>query len=116
VVFSLPTASNISRNYCKERFALTSTSFLVPTATHFALEVIYKRLSCRYTSTAHHKHVLLKVKVKVPCNRPRRAQRGSRGIALLILDLGARRWWVVSKHIFVVALNLNVLIPVSNGD
>jgi hypothetical protein len=28
--------------------------------------------------------------------RPRRAQRGSRGIALLILDLGARRGWVVS--------------------
>jgi hypothetical protein len=31
-----------------------------------------------------------------PYNRPRRAQRGSRGIALLILDLGARRVWVVS--------------------
>jgi hypothetical protein len=31
-----------------------------------------------------------------PYNRPRRAQRGSRGIALLILDLGARREWVVS--------------------
>jgi hypothetical protein len=29
-------------------------------------------------------------------NRPRRAHRGSRGIALLILDLGARRGWVVS--------------------
>jgi hypothetical protein len=28
--------------------------------------------------------------------RPRRAQKGSRGIALLILDLGARRGWVVS--------------------
>jgi hypothetical protein len=32
-----------------------------------------------------------KVKVKVPCNRPRKAQRESRGIDLLILDLGARR-------------------------
>jgi hypothetical protein len=35
-------------------------------------------------------------KSKSPYNRPRRAQMGSRGIALLILDLGARRWWVVS--------------------
>jgi hypothetical protein len=31
-----------------------------------------------------------------PYNRPRRAHRGSRGIALLILHLGARRGWVVS--------------------
>jgi hypothetical protein len=31
-----------------------------------------------------------------PYIRPRRAQKGSRGIALLILDLGARRGWVVS--------------------
>jgi hypothetical protein len=31
-----------------------------------------------------------------PYNRPRRANRGSRCIALLILDLGARRGWVVS--------------------
>jgi hypothetical protein len=31
-----------------------------------------------------------------PYNRPPRAQRGSRSIALLILDLGARRGWVVS--------------------
>jgi hypothetical protein len=30
-----------------------------------------------------------------PYNRPRRAHRGSRGIALLILDLGARRGWVL---------------------
>jgi hypothetical protein len=29
--------------------------------------------------------------VRSPYNRPLRAQRGSRGIALLILDLGARR-------------------------
>jgi hypothetical protein len=33
-----------------------------------------------------------------PYNRPRRAQRGSRGIALLILDLGARRRWVESNN------------------
>jgi hypothetical protein len=33
---------------------------------------------------------------KSPYNRPRRAQRGSRGIALLILDLSARKGWVVS--------------------
>jgi hypothetical protein len=31
-----------------------------------------------------------------PYNRPQRAQRGSRGIAVLILDLGATRGWVVS--------------------
>jgi hypothetical protein len=31
-----------------------------------------------------------------PYNRPRRAQIESRGIALLILDIGARREWVVS--------------------
>jgi hypothetical protein len=31
-----------------------------------------------------------------PCNRPPRAQRGRRGIALLILNLCARRWWVIS--------------------
>jgi hypothetical protein len=31
-----------------------------------------------------------------PYNRPPRAQNGSRGIALLILDLGARRGWLVS--------------------
>jgi hypothetical protein len=37
-----------------------------------------------------------KVKVKSSYNRPRRAQRGSRGTALLILDLGGRRGWVVS--------------------
>jgi hypothetical protein len=37
-----------------------------------------------------------KVRVKVSYNRPQRAQRGSRGIALLMLDLGARRGWVVS--------------------
>jgi hypothetical protein len=34
--------------------------------------------------------------VKSPYNRPPRAQRWSRGIALLILNLGARRGWVVS--------------------
>jgi hypothetical protein len=31
-----------------------------------------------------------------PYNRPQRAQRGSRGIDVFILDLGARRRWVVS--------------------
>jgi hypothetical protein len=31
-----------------------------------------------------------------PYNRPPRAHRGSRGIALLMLDLGTRRGWVVS--------------------
>jgi hypothetical protein len=31
-----------------------------------------------------------------PYNRPPRAWRGSRGIALLILNLGVRRGWVVS--------------------
>jgi hypothetical protein len=31
-----------------------------------------------------------------PYNRPPGAYRGSRGIALLILNLGARWWWVVS--------------------
>jgi hypothetical protein len=36
-------------------------------------------------------------KVKFTENRPSRAKRGSRGIALLILDLGARRGWVVSS-------------------
>jgi hypothetical protein len=34
--------------------------------------------------------------VRLTYNRPRRAQMGSRRIALLILDLGARRGWVVS--------------------
>jgi hypothetical protein len=34
--------------------------------------------------------------VMSPYNRPQRAQRGSRGIALHILDLGAWRGWVVS--------------------
>jgi hypothetical protein len=37
----------------------------------------------------------VKVKVKVPCNRPKGSE-GGRGIALLFLDLGARRGWVVS--------------------
>jgi hypothetical protein len=37
-----------------------------------------------------------KVKVKVPCNRPRRAERRDRGIAVLILDHSAGRGWVVS--------------------
>jgi hypothetical protein len=35
-------------------------------------------------------------KVKSPHYRPKLAQRVGRGIALLFLDLGARRWWVVS--------------------
>jgi hypothetical protein len=34
--------------------------------------------------------------IYVKVNRPRRAHRESSGIALLILDLGARRGWVVS--------------------
>jgi hypothetical protein len=33
--------------------------------------------------------------VRSPYNRPPRAQRGSRGIALLILDFGARKGWMV---------------------
>jgi hypothetical protein len=33
--------------------------------------------------------------VRSPYNRTPRAERGSRGIALLILDLGARKVWVV---------------------
>jgi hypothetical protein len=33
---------------------------------------------------------------RIGVNRLPRAQRGSRGIALLILNLGARRGWVVS--------------------
>jgi hypothetical protein len=35
-------------------------------------------------------------RVKAPYNRPPRAPRGSRGIAILILNLGARRGWTVS--------------------
>jgi hypothetical protein len=35
------------------------------------------------------------IEVKVPCNRPE-GPRGDRGIALLFLDLSARRGWVVS--------------------
>jgi hypothetical protein len=37
----------------------------------------------------------IKKKESSPFNRPPRAWRGSRCIALLILDLVARRWWVV---------------------
>jgi hypothetical protein len=39
--------------------------------------------------------MVVEVKVKVPVTDPK-AQRGSRGIALLIHHLGARREWVVS--------------------
>jgi hypothetical protein len=38
----------------------------------------------------------LKIKVKVTYNRPPRTQRGSRGIAVLIFDLGAR--WGGGQH------------------
>jgi hypothetical protein len=37
----------------------------------------------------------MKVKVKVPLTDPK-SQRGDRGIALLFLELGTRRGWVVS--------------------
>jgi hypothetical protein len=43
-----------------------------------------------------HLLVFYKVKVKVPRNRPEGPEGGGRGIALLFLDLGARREWVVS--------------------
>jgi hypothetical protein len=36
------------------------------------------------------------VRYRSPYNRPPRAQRGSRGIAILILNLGTRKGWVVS--------------------
>jgi hypothetical protein len=36
------------------------------------------------------------IKVKFALKQAPKTQRGSRGIALLILSLGARRWWVVS--------------------
>jgi hypothetical protein len=36
------------------------------------------------------------LKKRSPYNRPPRAKRWSRGVALLILNLGARRGWVVS--------------------
>jgi hypothetical protein len=42
------------------------------------------------------KHGKVKVKVKFTLYRPPRAERGSGGIALLFLDLDARRGWVVS--------------------
>jgi hypothetical protein len=38
---------------------------------------------------------LIKVKVKVPYNSPESPE-GCRGIAVFFLDLGYRRWWVVS--------------------
>jgi hypothetical protein len=40
--------------------------------------------------------VKVKVKVKVPRNRPEGPE-GGRGIALIFLDLGARRGWVIVK-------------------
>jgi hypothetical protein len=39
---------------------------------------------------------IIKVKVKVPRNRPEGPEEGDRVIALLFLDFGARRGWVVS--------------------
>jgi hypothetical protein len=44
----------------------------------------------------HYLAIYLQIGKGHPINRPRRAHRGSGGIALLILDLGARREWVVS--------------------
>jgi hypothetical protein len=41
-------------------------------------------------------YIIYSVKVKVPRNRPEGPGGGGRGIALLLLDLGARRGWVVS--------------------
>jgi hypothetical protein len=38
----------------------------------------------------------MRVKVKVPLKDPK-SQNGGRGTALLFLDLGARRGWVVSN-------------------
>jgi hypothetical protein len=46
-----------------------------------------------YSSAAEYN--TLYIKVNVPCNRPKGPKRG-RGIALLFLDLDARRGWVVS--------------------
>jgi hypothetical protein len=40
--------------------------------------------------------VLRRKRYRSPYNRPWRARRGSKGMALLILDLGARWGWVVS--------------------
>jgi hypothetical protein len=45
---------------------------------------------CFYHQNEHSSSTTRKVK-RSPYNRPRRAHRGSRGIALLIVDLGARR-------------------------
>jgi hypothetical protein len=38
----------------------------------------------------------IKVKVKVALKQATKAQRGSRGIALLFFNLGSRRGWVVN--------------------
>jgi hypothetical protein len=48
-----------------------------------------------YTRTLYLIYLATNVKVKVPRNRPGSPE-GGRGIALLFLDLGARRGWVVS--------------------
>jgi hypothetical protein len=62
--------------------------------------VVINTLLC-FDSRNPSKHTTAAVtyKVKVPCNRPEGPEGGT-GIALLFLDLGARRGWVVSTTPF----------------
>jgi hypothetical protein len=41
-------------------------------------------------------YIYIYIYIKLSRYRPEQAQRVDRGIALLFLDSGARRWWVVS--------------------
>jgi hypothetical protein len=58
------------------------------------IPAIYKKMAIYFHQ--YSSNVVMYNSKSSPCNRPPRAQRGRRGIALLILDLSARRGWVVS--------------------
>jgi hypothetical protein len=76
----------------------TTRYFFRSDITH-SMQVAQTNYSNKSASTSQHittRFLYPTVKVKVILYRPPRAQRGSRGIALLILDLGARRGWVVT--------------------
>jgi hypothetical protein len=90
--------------YCS--FIQTKVKFLTP-GFLIVLSTIFKNLNARYCLVilrykienmgfCPHFHLLPVLQFGSPYNRPPRAQKGSRGIALLILNLGARRGWEVS--------------------
>jgi hypothetical protein len=88
--------TSISLRYLHDGTHITDQDRLSPS---YQLQLSYCDVTTNFPEQSDrtlHFTIAHSVSKRSPHNRSPRAQRGSRDIALLILNLGARRGWVVS--------------------